>query len=78
MDLSDCDISIIAPDDNLEASVLNHSAVLELAPNDDFESSYVEDASIDVEFELLKPGRYNRDSFHIGQVVRFADHTKDT
>ena len=43
MDLSDCDISGIVPQD-MEVSVLSLSAVLDQAPDNDFESSYVEDA----------------------------------
>ena len=78
MDLSDCDISGIVPQDNLEVSVLSQSAVLDQAPDDDFESLYVEDASNDRNFELLEPSSFNRESFHMGQVLRFADNSKDT
>ena len=85
MDFSDCDILAIHPPDDLgpqsDTEVRpdeSRAEILIEALSDDLDESYVEESFVEeVKFERLLPTFYTHVYFHIGRVIRYADHDKD-
>ena len=84
MDFSDCDISAIHPQDDLgppsaseSKSSVTDSENRDQELPDDLVDSFVEDSIQEVGFKRLLPTVYSHQSFHVGLLIRYADHDKD-
>ena len=85
MDLSDCNISVIHPPDDLAPQSADESPqeqsigeIENAGLPDDLDVSYVEESFVEEKFDQLLPSAYTQESFHVGQLIRYADHDRDT
>ena len=81
--LYECDLSAIhSPDEHKseqentseEKQELDYNSQSELH---DLDVMYIEDSKSELEFDLLFPTRYSKESLHVGQLIRYADMDKD-
>ena len=84
MNISQYNLSNIPIPDNISAPYLSDEkeeqvfcSQSDLPDLQDLHSTFVEESELKQEFELLNPSRYAKDSFHVGQLVRYADEDKD-
>ena len=85
MDYSDWNISAIHPTDELglqsdteENNEESSVEVSDVAIPGDLDKNYVEESFLDgASFVRLSPTFYTHVSFHIGRLIRYADHDKD-
>ena len=83
MDFSACDISAILPPDDFGAHASDSKSSFSDGENtddplpDDLEVSFVEESFEGIQFARLLPTAYKFESFHVGLLVRYADHDKD-